>query len=65
MNSGYFNQSNTIELASINDFNLQMGKSLTSYNTYSADTVTIAISCLQGNDPQVSALIGWYEPIGR
>jgi hypothetical protein len=65
MNSGYFNQSNTIELASINDFNLQMGKSLTSYNTYLADTVTVAISCLQGNDPQVSALIGWYEPIGR
>lgn len=65
MNSGFFNQSNSIELASINDFNLQMGRSLTSYNTYSADTVTVAISCLQGNNPLVAAVIGWYEPIGR
>lgn len=65
MNSGFFNQSNTIELASIKDFNLQLGKTLTSYNTYSADTVTVAISCLQGNNPVVGALIGWYEPIAR
>jgi len=65
MNSGYFNQNNTIELASIKDFNLQLGKSLTSYNTYTSDIVTVAISCVSGNNPAVGCLIGWFEPISR
>lgn len=65
MNSGFFNINNVIQFASIKDFNLQLGKTLTSYNTYSSDTVTVAISCVSGNNPVVGCLLGWYEPISR
>lgn len=65
MNAGFFNQNNSIEFNSIKDFNLQLGKTLTSASTYSADVVTVAISCVSGNNPAVGCLIGWYEPISR
>lgn len=61
INSGIFNQTNSISLGSRTDFNLQLGRSLSTPTTYVSDTVTVVISCLQGTNPDIGCLIGWYE----
>jgi len=61
INSGLFNQNNSINLASARDFNLQLGRTLLTDSTYTSDVITVVISSLAGNNPQVGCMLGWYE----
>lgn len=63
IHSGLFNQGNAITLGSSKDFNLQIGRSLTSDTTYASDIITVVVSCLTGNNPAIGCLLGWYELI--
>lgn len=59
--SGMFNTNNAIELGSPKDFNLQLGRRLQSPSTYTPDVITVCISCLQGTNPDIGCLLGWFE----
>ena len=62
INSGVFNQSNSIELSSSKDFNLQLGRSLLTNTTYTSDIITVVVASLTNlSNPQVGCLLGWYE----
>lgn len=62
INSGIFNQSNSVILSSSKDFNHQLGRALLTDSTYKSDIITVVIASLTNiSNPQVGCLLGWYE----
>ena len=70
LNSGYIKAESTLDLASKNDFNLQLGKYFSldaSGNpqaySYKSDTITIVTSLVKNTNSaySISGVIGWYD----
>jgi hypothetical protein len=64
LNSGYIKAETTLNLASRNDFNLQLGKFFSSNAySYTSDVITIATSLVKNADSayDITGVIGWYD----
>ena len=61
---GFFDQTGALEIASINDFNFQLGRTQTSITgaTGTSDIVTIAMRAFESNT-NISADLSWFEII--
>jgi len=62
VNAGLLTSGSTISLSSAYDFNLQIGRNYAGNNTYTSDTLVLAVKLLAtGTTPQLYGQIGWYE----
>jgi hypothetical protein len=64
LNAGYIKSQTTLNLASKNDFNLQLGKYFSSNAySYTSDVITITTSLVNnnGSNYSISGVVGWYD----